>query len=191
MRKKQVLAIVSAALVLSGACSFDYGALSEESLDALPDLVMNEVEYVRVRDGEAVVRLQARSVERYERARRMVVISPRFEQYSDGGAEGAFGSSATAVVYLETGDVDMAGGVSLSIPEEDLVIETEKLSWRDEDRMLRGAADGQVLVKKTDGSYISGGGFVADARSKSWELTGSVSGIFVEEDEGAAEGNPR
>lgn len=192
MGKKPMSAIVFAALVLSLSCSFDYGALSEETPGAVPDVVMNDVEYVRVRDGEPVVRLQARSVERYESERRMVIDSPRFEQYSDGGAEGAFGGSSTAVVYLESGDVDLSGDVSLSIPDEELVIAAEALSWRDEERKLRGAADKPVLVKKTDGSYLSGVGFEADARSKSWELTGSVTGVLVEEEENVpAEGVSR
>jgi LPS export ABC transporter protein LptC len=181
--------LCAAAALLAGACSFDYGALSDEPPESVPDVVMTEVEYVRVRDGVAVVRLQAESVERYEADRRIVVTAPRFEQYAGDGSEGASGSSSAAVVHSETGDVDLSGGVSLSIPEEELTIETEALSWKDEDRKLKGKEEAPVLVKKIDGSYLSGTGFTADARSRSWELSGSVAGVFVEdEDEGASAG---
>lgn len=143
---------------------------------------MTEVEYVRVRDGKAIVRLQAESVERYEKDRRMVVKSPRFAQFAADGSDGAVGGASSAVVDLASGDVSLYGGVTLSIPDEEMIIETEELSWKDSDRMLRGAIDKPVLVKKSDGSYLSGIGFSADARLKKWELNGQVSGTLVEEE---------
>lgn len=151
----------------------------------MPDLVMTGVEYVRVRDGEPIVRLQAESAERYEKDRRMELASPRFAQYAHDGREGAVGAAASASVDLASGDVVLSGGVSLSVPSEDLLIETEALTWQDEDRRLFGPADGPVLLKKADGSYLRGFGFEADARAKSWTFAGSVEGTLVEEsDEG-------
>jgi LPS export ABC transporter protein LptC len=189
MRKGfEFIGAVAAASCLICACSFDYGALSDESPGSIPNVVMNDVEYVRVRGGKAVVRLQAESVERFENDGRMVVTAPRFEQFSSDGSDGAVGGASAAVVHVDSGDVDMSGGVSLSVPEEEVVIETEALSWKDEDRVLRGAADKPVLVKKSDGSFLSGVGFSADARSKSWVLTGAVSGTLVEEDEKSPSG---
>lgn len=189
MRRKSFLIGCIAAVPLSfSACSFDYSALSEDSPESLPDVVMSDVEYVRVRDGKAVVRLQAESLERYEKDRRMVVKAPRFAQFSSDGTDGAVGGASSAVIDLSSGDVAMYGGVMLSIPSEEMIIETDELSWKDDDRMLRGAADKPVLVKKADGSYLAGLGFSADARGKSWELDGSVSGTLVEEEKAVQDG---
>ncbi len=186
-RLAPLLFIVSA---FSLSCSFDYGSLSDEAPDSVPDIAMSDVEYIRVRDGKPVVRLQADSVERYEKERRMVVSGARFAQYAGDGSQGAVGGASSAVVDLESGDVSLDGAVSLSVPQEDLVIETDKLTWKNDDRVLLGSPDAPVLVKKSDGSFLSGRGFTADARSKSWTLTGSVFGTMVEEDKSAPEEPP-
>lgn len=183
MRKESLLGVVLPFALFALSCSFDYGSLSDEPEESVPDVVMTEVEYVRVRDGKAVIKLRADSVERYESDRRIVVTAPRFEQYAGDGSEGASGGSSSALIHSETGDVDLSGDVFLAIPEEELTIETETLSWKDEARELQGGAAAPVLVKKTDGSSLSGTGFTADARSRSWTLSGAVSGVFVEEEE--------
>lgn len=167
----------------AASCSFDYGTLSEEEARSAPDVVMSDVEYVRVRDGKPVVRLQAETVERYEKDRRMIVAFPRFFQYASDGEEGASGGASSAVVDLASGDVSLYGAVVLSVPREEMVIETDMLSWFDQDRVLSGDAESPVLVKKADCSFLSGFGFSADARRKSWTLSGSVSGTLVEDDE--------
>jgi hypothetical protein len=79
----------------------------------------------------------------------------------------------------------MSGGVSVSVPDEDVLIETEALSWRDEEKVLTGPENGAVLIKKGDGTYLSGIGFAADARSRSWDFTGTVTGTWVDSDEDA------
>jgi len=166
------------------ACSFDYGSV--ETLDETrPDLIMTDVEYVRVRDGKPLVRLQAESAERFEKTRKMNVSSPRFEQFRPDGTGGAKGVAASAEIDLATGDVFMSGGVSVSVPDEDVLIETEALSWRDEAKGLSGPENGAVLIKKGDGTYLSGIGFAADARSRSWDFTGTVNGTWVDSDEDA------
>jgi len=173
-------------LVILGfvSCSFDYGSVG--TLDETrPDLIMTDVEYVRVRDGKPLVRLQAESAERFEKARKMNVSAPRFEQIRADGTGGAKGVAASAEIDLATGDVFMSGGVSVSVPDEDVLIETEALSWRDEAKGLTGPENGVVLIKKGDGTYLSGIGFAADARSRSWDFTGTVNGTWVDSDETA------
>ena len=44
-------------------CSFDYGEGNAED-SGLPDLVMNDVEYVRIRDGDPQLRFQAEQAAR-------------------------------------------------------------------------------------------------------------------------------
>lgn len=168
------------------SCSFDYGPLEAEE-DARPDLTMDDVEYVRVRDGEPVVRVQAERVKRYERSQSMRIDRLRFEQYAaDGKKAEAAGSAGAATVLLESGDADLSGGVQIVIQSEDLVIETDTLSWRDQDRLLVGGRDTEVLLKRSDGAVLSGRGFTSDARRHSWEFSGPVSGTYIDEDEDEA-----
>jgi LPS export ABC transporter protein LptC len=175
-------AVLVFAIIGLASCSFDYGSV--ETLDETrPDLIMTDVEYVRVRDGKPLVRLQAESAERFEKARKMNVRSPRFEQFLPDGTGGAKGVAASAEIDLATGDVFMSGGVSVSVPDEDVLIETEALSWKDEAKGLTGPENGAVLIKKGDGTYLSGIGFAADARSRSWDFTGTVNGTWVDSED--------
>lgn len=174
-------------VVLASACSFNYGAMEEDE-EGSPDLAMDGVEYVRVRDGEPLIRVQAESVQRFERSQSMRVEQFRFEQYSrDGKKVEAAGAAGSALVQLESGDAELSGGVQIVVESEDLVIETDSLSWRDEDRLMVGANDGDVLLKRSDGTVLSGKGFRSDARRHSWDFSGPVSGTYFDEEDEEAE----
>lgn len=168
--------------VLAVACSFNYGTLDETEAVERPGLIMNDVEYVRVRDGEPIVRVQAEQVERYERSQTMKIRNFRFEQYGrDGEKAEAVGQAGAASVELESGDTKLSDGVEIVIESEDLVIETNSLSWRDADRLLVGESDEKVLLKRKDGAVLSGQGFMSDARRHSWEFSGPVSGTYIDD----------
>ena len=166
------------------ACSFDYGPGEGEGDSTRPDLSMTGVEYVRVRDGSPMVRIQAEAVERYELKQSMSVHQFRFAQYpGDGSETGAVGAATAAVVDLESGDVELSGSVRIFVEGEDLSIETNALSWKDGSRMLLGTDDDPVLIKRKDGSVFSGTGFGADARRRTWEFAGGASGTYISDDE--------
>ena len=61
-------------------CSFDYGEKSSTD-NTQPDIVMTNVEYMRVRSGDPVARFMAEQVQRYEQRMVMEVRSFSFEQY--------------------------------------------------------------------------------------------------------------
>lgn len=174
------MALVTA---IAGGCTLDYGALEEESSTNTPDLVMTDVEYVRVQDGKPVIRLQAESISRYDQAKRMDVDQPRFSQFDADGAEGARGGASSASINTETGDVSLKGAVVLSIPEEDVDLETDRLDWQDANRILAGDAKSPLMVKRKDGSYLTGSGFRVDSRSKQWSFSERASGTYVDEDQ--------
>jgi LPS export ABC transporter protein LptC len=168
---------------LSLGCSFDYGAGAEED-DNQPDIVMNDVAYVRIRDGDPVVRFEAESAERYENRQTMELRNFSFEQYDTSGEEvNAVGSAGAALVELESGNIKMQGGVRIAVDSEDLTIETTSLSWQDKERLLSGAESGQVDIQRSDGTNFSGRGFSADVRSRTWAFTSGVEGAYVHTDE--------
>ncbi len=163
------------------SCSFDYDLEDDADLGT-PDLTMRNIEYVRVRDGHPVARLQAESAERWEEHNTMAFSELRFAQYDQDGSSDAVGEASRAVVDVGSGDADLTGSVLLVVPGEELSIETSALSWRADARELYGPNDDQVVLKKSDGSVVRGEGFRADARSRSWNFRGEVSGLYVEED---------
>jgi LPS export ABC transporter protein LptC len=167
----------------AGACSFDYGEETSANED-LPDIVMGDVEYVRVRDGDPVVRFRAQSAERYENRQTMELQNFSFEQFYDhGAAVNATGQAGNALVQLDSGNLQLEKSIILAVESEDITIETDNLSWQDEKRILAGKEDDLVDIQRSDGTVFSGRGFTADARNRTWTFSGSVDGIYIDKDE--------
>jgi hypothetical protein len=165
------------------SCSFDYGP-SGDAGQKKPDVVMQDIEYVRVLGGEPQVRFAAELAERWEELQIMQLRSFSFEQLENWeGTVNADGSAGAAVVQLESGDVAMSGGVIINVESEDIRISTTELEWRDEEKLLFGRDDTEVEIGRSDGTSFTGLGFSVRARSREWAFTGEVQGIFVEDDD--------
>ena len=169
--------------VLCFACSFDYGFQDGAGKDQ-PDIVMDNVEYVRVRSADPQARLQAERVERYEERRLMELRNFSFEQFGNHGEEvNAYGRAGSASYEIDSGDMRLGNGVRIEVDSEDIIIETDWLEWRDKPRTLTGRDDDEVQVLQENGTVFAGIGFRADARQRTWEFSGSVSGTYIHEDD--------
>ena len=187
------LSILIPIIVLLGCtfigCSFDYGGINED--DNRPDIIMEDIEYVRVRGGDPIVRFQAEYAERWEELQIMEINELSFEQFENRteaylGMDlptDAYGGAGRARIELVSGDVFLGSGVIINIESEDIIIRTEELEWLDRERLLRGNPEDMVEVERSDGTFFSGRGFSAEARSRRWEFTGEVAGSYVEEDD--------
>ena len=165
------------------SCSFDYGSSGNED-EAQADIVMREVEYVRVRGGDPVVRFQAEQAERYEKRQTMELRNFSFEQFENSGEEvNAQGRAGAASVELESGNINLNNGVRIEIESEDIIIETGNLSWFDKEKELLGGENAEVRIFRDDGTNFSGKGFSANARSRTWEFSSGVEGSYTHEDE--------
>ncbi|MDR2303776.1 MAG: LPS export ABC transporter periplasmic protein LptC [Treponema sp.] len=164
------------------ACSFDYGG-TEELESERPDLVMNDVEYVRVRKSDPQVRFMAELVERYEDKQVVDLKNFSFEQFDRHGEEiNARGRAGTAEVELESGNVELGDGVQISVQSEDFTVETGRLHWHDKDRVLSGNLEDEVRILRENGTSFSGRGFSANARSRTWGFEGGLSGTYIHDD---------
>ncbi|MDR1025396.1 MAG: LPS export ABC transporter periplasmic protein LptC [Treponema sp.] len=173
-----ILLLCSSAL----SCSFDYGGSNGEDL-GLPDIVMDDVEYVRIREGDPQVRFLAERAERYEKRQLMEVQNFSFEQFTNHGEQiDSTGQASSARIELDSGNIGISGGVSLSVDSEDIVIETENISWDDRERQLAVTPEDTVRIFRDDGTSFQGYGFKANTRSRTWEFSGPISGVYVYED---------
>jgi lipopolysaccharide assembly outer membrane protein LptD (OstA) len=108
-----------------------------------------------------------------------------FEQFAlDDGPEGfvmdAKGIAGRAKVELDTGNFTMENGVLIDARSEDISIETQSVSWEDKEHVLK--APGDVSITRSDGTELSGYGFSADIRRRTWEFEKDVKGTVVEKD---------
>ena len=163
-------------------CSFDYGSGTDER--NRPDIIMENLEYVRVRGGDPQVRFRAEYAERWEDMQVMEINEFTFEQFeNDGAGTNAVGGAGRARIELGTGDVMLRNNVTIDIESEDIIISTGELTWRDRERTLSGSPAGEVIVERRDGTVFTGTGFSANARNRLWEFSGEVRGTYVESDD--------
>jgi LPS export ABC transporter protein LptC len=183
---------LTAWFVLS-ACSFDYGAPAEEGGDLT--LLLREVEYVRINQGNPEVQLRAEEIRRYEKKHTMEVEGLSFEQFNaapEGYEEipgvNARGAAAFARLETDTHNFFMKGDVVIEVNSEDITMEAAELSWKDAERIL--TVPGKLHIARSDGTTLTGTGFSADIRRRTWEFDSSVEGTVVDEEETAAEKPP-
>ena len=169
--------------LLFAACTFDYGQAGESD-KTKPDIVMENIEYVRVRGGDPQARFLAEYGERWEDRRTMELKNFTFEQMEDHGETvNAEGRAGAAVVQLGSGDISLSGGVRIRVDSEDVIIHTSGLEWKDKEKILSGRPNDEVDIERSDGTSFSGVGFKADARNRTWDFTGAVKGLYVEKEE--------
>ncbi|MCL2320429.1 MAG: LPS export ABC transporter periplasmic protein LptC [Treponema sp.] len=180
------LCVLSAAAVLLAACSFDYGLAAGTDKNK-PDIVMENLEYVRVRGGDPLVRFQAEHAERWEERQTMELKNFSFEQLQNHGEDiNAQGKGGGASVQLDSGNISLKNGITIDVKSEDLKIRTSGLEWKDKEKTLSGGAEDEVDVERTDGTSFSGKGFSADVRNRTWAFSGEVRGSYVEKNDQAA-----
>jgi len=165
------------------SCTFDYG--DKESFgDDKPDLIMENVEYVRVRSANPLAKLQAERVERYEKKSMVKLQNTTFEQYDEQGKEiNISGKTGNATVEIDTGNIFMDRNVRIEVKKEDIILETYRLEWIDESKHLSTGDNNEVFVYRQNGTGFTGIGLQSDARKRSWEFIGRVSGTYSYSDE--------
>jgi LPS export ABC transporter protein LptC len=164
------------------SCTFDYGDKESED-DDLPDLIMENVEYVRVRSAAPLARIQADRFERYEKQKLAKMENVIFEQYGERGEEiNIYGKAGTATVNIESGDIFMDKNVNLEVRTEDIILETYQLEWKDESKSIFTGEKNDTFIYKENGTRFTGIGLQANARLRNWEFLGSINGVYIHED---------
>jgi LPS export ABC transporter protein LptC len=165
------------------SCTFDYGD-KDSTEESIPDLVMENVEYVRVRSADPLARLQADRFERYEKQNLAKLENVIFEQYGEHGEQiNIYGKAGRASIDIESGDIFMDNNVNLEVRTEDIILETYQLEWKDESKTIFTGEKNEIVIYKENGTRFSGIGLQANARLRVWEFLGRINGVYVHEDE--------
>jgi LPS export ABC transporter protein LptC len=167
-------------------CSFDYDSAGGSDKNQ-PDIIMDNVEYVRFRSLDPQARLQAERVERYEERRVMELQNFSFEQFGDHEEINAYGRAGRASFEMDSGDILMENGVRIDVESEDVAIETARLEWKDKERTLSGGLTDEVHVYQENGTSFTGIGFQSNVRSRTWSFSDTVSGTYIHDDDDAEE----
>jgi len=182
MRKTVKCFFIISIVLLAGSCTFDYGGGGTPGED-MPDLIMIDVEYVRVRSADPIAWFHADLAERYEKQGIMKLQNIVFEHYNEYGEEvSVYGKAGNAVVDIDSGDIFMNNGVRIEIMSEEITLDTYQLEWKDEQRYLSAGETNEVYIYREDGGSITGIGFSADARRRTWEFSNRIRGTYINEE---------
>jgi len=176
------VSLASAALV---SCSIDYGqATGGASEAALPTARFADYAHTVVVRGAKSFELRAATAEVYGGDDERTVLSDvAFSEYDpDTGELLSSGRAARAVFFPKTEDAEFSGAVRLESKRQDAILEGESLRWDGQAKRLEGGLDRVVKVSRSDGSWVSGAGFEADARRRSFVFRESVSGLVRSEE---------
>ncbi|MDR0442974.1 MAG: LPS export ABC transporter periplasmic protein LptC [Treponema sp.] len=180
---RKIVVCICAIFLFAASCTFNYGD-TDSTDDDQPDLIMDDVEYIRIRSADPIARFRAERAERFEKRRIMELLNFTFEQYGERGEEvNAFGKAGNASVDIDTGDISMGGGVRIDVESEDIIIETNRLEWKDEEKTLSTGESDQVFIFQENGTNFTGIGLFADSRRRTWRFFGNVGGTYIYDDE--------
>lgn len=174
---RALFVLLTALALLS--CSLDYGDISGGA-DApeLPTARFTQYVHTVVVRGGKSFELRAASAEVYEKADKTILADVSFSEYDpDTGELLSIGRADRAVFFPKTEDAEFSGNVRLESKRQDAILEGESLRWDGESKRLEGGLDRTVTVSRADGSWVSGAGFEADARRRSFVFRESVTGL--------------
>jgi LPS export ABC transporter protein LptC len=189
-RNKTALPLACAVMLpLICACTFDYDLPADDKALSEPDVVMKDVEYVRMVNAQPLVRLKADEVRRYEKKHAMELDNFSFEQFNAAPSAGeqapevnVLGSGRFASVQTDTGNL-VLNNVYVDVKSEEISLNTESLAWNDKERLL--TAPGEVTITRPNGTKLSGRSLSADIRRRSWQFEADILGNIVEDNDPA------
>ncbi len=177
-RVTALMAVLAAAAFLP-SCSLGMSEEAKEPPEA-PYAVFTDYAHTVVVRGARNFELKAEKAELYDKSKRALLSEVSFAEYDpDTGDLISKGTADSAVYHTDTKDAEFEGSVSLESKRQDATLAGERLAWSDKDKRLVGGLDRTVSVGRSDGSWVSGAGFEADVRKRSFSFKESVSGTLA------------
>ncbi len=164
--------------MLAASCSVNYDTVYETE-GTVPELMLDDAVFSRVRDSKSVAEIQSKRLEEFKDGGVVLAKDIQFTTKTDGGEVSSFGSAGLMKADPQKEVYEFFNGIKIEAPEKGLVIEGESLRWNGKSEQLVGER-GKPLTIKKDGMTLRGSGFSASAVSQSFSFSSNVSGIYVE-----------
>lgn len=168
------------------SCSFDYGSPKSGQAEEEPTAIFTGFVHRVVDQGSIILEIHADRAESFEKGHRTELSGVTFTQFDSKGAVEASGKADSATVWTDTDNAEFRGDVVLDSRDEKATLTAESLTWTDSSKVLEGGLERVVTVKREDGAWISGAGFRADLRRRSFSFKEATEGRMVPEDRAAA-----
>lgn len=174
----KLYSLLCAALCLV-SCSLGAAYEGKEPPEA-PYAVFTDYVHTVVVRGAKNFELRAKKAELYETSKIAVLSGVSFAEYDPATGElVSSGSADSAVYHTDTKDAEFSGSVKVESKRQDASLAGERLVWKDKEKKLVGGLDRTVSIGRSDGSWVSGAGFEADVRRRSFSFRESVTGTLA------------
>lgn len=174
------------AAAFCAACSVNYGNVYETE-DTVPELMLDEAVFKRVKDSKVSSLIQSKRLEEFKDGGTVLAQDIQFESKDENGQVNSFGSAGLMKADTINEVYEFYNGIHIEAPERGFVIDGESLRWNGKTEQLSGEKGKTVTVKK-DGVTLSGSGFSASAISESFSFSSNVGGVYVDKKEEEGEG---
>ncbi|MDR0539210.1 MAG: LPS export ABC transporter periplasmic protein LptC [Spirochaetaceae bacterium] len=171
------------AVTFLSSCTFVYETEIQAD-DSVPDITLEDMEWVRFRRGDEQAKLEAKQADRFEKIHIMELQNYTFEQYntSDNSIDSS-GSGGKARIELETSNFKMTNTITIDVASEEMSLTAEDLEWYDREKTLQSAPGTQVHITQKTGTDFLGTGFSADVRARTWLFSSGAEGAYYFDDE--------
>ncbi|MBN2652691.1 MAG: LPS export ABC transporter periplasmic protein LptC [Spirochaetales bacterium] len=176
--------------IIITSCSLEEVKEQEESSVDVPKTVLVNAKITSVKKGRVFYTAEVEKAMTYDERNYSEVHKIIFKQYDKDGKVSAEGQADTAKVQTKSNNAELFDNISIYAREEETSIEAEYLNWENEKKWLTSNRNDNlrpykdqdlVVVKKDDGTIISGRGFKADLNEKVVDFSNGVEGIIVAE----------
>ena len=174
-------AAAAGALLAAAGCSLDYRAteVEEKAGEGVPDTIAVGLVHKIHRNGHLSLVLEAARAETFNAQKRTILTDARFEERDADGATATEGKAGRIVYHTDTENAEISGSVSVRSASEKASVFAASLTWQNKDKRLSAPPAEQVVVRKEDGSFIQGLGFVGDFHARQVTFSGRVEGKYV------------
>jgi LPS export ABC transporter protein LptC len=180
---RRLAALLSCSLLAAG-CSLNYeqAALEEKVAEGIPDTVLVGVVHKIHKGGRLTMEVEAARAETYNDRKQTILTDSRFTEFDAQGGKATEGQAGRIVFHSDTENAEISGAVKVHSATEKGAVTADSLMWQNKEKLLSAPLLERVLLKKDDGSYISGTGFQGDFNRRELTFSGPVQGTYVWED---------
>jgi LPS export ABC transporter protein LptC len=170
-------------LALAG-CSMNYSAaeVAEKAGAGVPDTVAVGVVHKIFKNGHLSFILEASQAETFNSQKETIISNAHFEELDDKGKVVTNGQAGQIVYHSDTENAEISGSVSVHSASEKAMVSADSLGWENKEKRMSAAPGETVTVRKDDGSFLQGTGFVGDFRTRQVTYSGRVEGTYVWEE---------
>ena len=168
-------------MLAAASCSVNYDNIYETE-GTVPELMLDDAVFKRVRDSKAVSEIQSERLEEFKASGKVLAKNIQFETKNDDGKVNSFGNAGIMKADTKKEVYEFYEGIHIEAPERGVAIDGESLRWNGKNEQLVGEK-GKVLTIKKDGISLSGKGFSASAVSESFNFSSSVNGNYEDKKE--------